>query len=567
MQEDDLKTEQLGHLGLVSSAINDLGLVDKLNSRIPLDKKKGGKISYGHRAAAMILNGLGYVTRTLYLSPHFFNDKPLDLLLGIECEADDFNDDMLGRLLDKIAAYGTTQLFSELSFEIAQEQGLLKQRSYHLDTTTLRLYGDYLDYPNALPLPLQGYSKDHRPDLKQVTLSLTQLGESQIPLWFEALNGNSSDKTSFQETVRAIQSFQQALKQAPDTLFFVVDAAFYTPEKLAALSQVKWITRVPATHKQAKLLLHTPSDELTWTDVGKGNQLTVKTIDYAGFPQRWVMVSSAQAKQRALQTFYKRCNKSFQATQKQLWHLSNQTFACQTDAEQAIGVIHKKLKHLQLHYTIEPVMKFAGKGRPRSGDKPACVGYQISFALASDLASIHATIDTLGRFILATNELDETILSHKDVLIEYKSQTHVEAGFRFLKSDEFELNHIFLKNPNRIGALMMIMTLCLMVYNFAQYRLRENLEKNNILLPNQLGKPINNPTLRWVFQIMIGITVVCVWDKKTSRWHKRICNIKNIQKVIVSQFGSTAKAIYGLPCDWEPPDYDRKRKPLHLWMT
>jgi len=121
---ESVKTEHLGHLGIIASTIKELGLVEKINQRLELDKNKGGKVSHGHRAAAMILNGLGYINRTLYLSAHFFEDKPLDLLLDTEIKADDINDDMLGRHLDKIVRYGTTKLFSEIAMEICLEQDL-----------------------------------------------------------------------------------------------------------------------------------------------------------------------------------------------------------------------------------------------------------------------------------------------------------------------------------------------------------------------------------------------------------------------------------------------------------
>ena len=55
---------------------------------------------------------------------------------------------------------------------------------------------------------------------------------------------------------------------------------------------------------------------------------------------------------------------------------------------------------------------------------------------------------------------------------------------------------------------MMAMALCLLVYNFAQYKLRQTLIDKNETIPNQVGKPIQNPTLKWLFQIMEGICVV-----------------------------------------------------------
>ncbi len=52
------------------------------------------------------------------------------------------------------------------------------------------------------------------------------------------------------------------------------------------------------------------------------------------------------------------------------------------------------------------------------------------------------------------------------------------------------VNSFYVKMKRRIEALMMIMTLCLLVYNFAQYRVRKTLEETNETLPNQVGTPI-----------------------------------------------------------------------------
>ena len=82
----------------------------------------------------------------------------------------------------------------------------------------------------------------------------------------------------------------------------------------------------------------------------------------------------------------------------------------------------------------------------------------------------------LGRFVLATNELGNQEVA--GLLAAYKSQQGVERGFRLIKDPQFHLNGVFLKKPERIEALMMVMTLCLMVYNAGQYQLRENLKNS-----------------------------------------------------------------------------------------
>ena len=298
--------------------------------------------------------------------------KPVSLLLGDSISYEDLNDDMLGRHLDAIAAYGTTKLFSEIAFEVAIEHDLLGQ-SYHLDTTTLKLFGEYEGYSGASPIPALGYSKDHRADLKQVTLSLTQSSKANIPLWMEALDGNRSDKASFQETVKAIEQFQSRLAQAPDHLFFVVDAAFYTPDKLQKLNHVQWITRVPATYKAAKALLLQPKEAHTWTTLDAGYSIRAITMTEGDLPQRWILVDSEKGRKKALGTFLRQLNKHYEKSAKALWHLCNQVFACQEDALDAITKLNKQFKYHEAHFTIEPIYKYRGKGRPKKrGCTPLC---------------------------------------------------------------------------------------------------------------------------------------------------------------------------------------------------
>ena len=161
--------------------------------------------------------------------------------------------------------------------------------------------------------------------------------------------------------------------------------------------------------------------------------------------------------------------------------------------------------------------------------------------------------------------MDVEKIRDQDILLQYKQQSNIERGFKFLKSDEFELNHIFLKNPNRIGALMMLMTLCLVVYNFAQHQIRQALENEDTVLPNQLGKPIKKPTLRWVFQLLSSITVLCLWDKDNQVWIKRVCNLKTIHRIILYHHGPEALSMYGIDKKMTLPDYDKNQKPLMKW--
>jgi transposase len=114
-------------------------------------------------------------------------------------------------------------------------------------------------------------------------------------------------------------------------------------------------------------------------------------------------------------------------------------------------------------------------------------------------------------------------MSPEVLLREYKSQQRVERGFRFLKSPEFLASAIFLKKPERIEALLMIMTLCLMVYASLEYIIRKELKEQEQTFPNQLGKLVQNPTARWIFECFMEIQMVII----TQLDQTIIANIKD----------------------------------------
>lgn len=66
---------------------------------------------------AILINGLGFVSRPLYLFSQFFDDKAIEILLGEEVESEYLNDDKIGRVMDKLYKYGLNNLFIEIVLE------------------------------------------------------------------------------------------------------------------------------------------------------------------------------------------------------------------------------------------------------------------------------------------------------------------------------------------------------------------------------------------------------------------------------------------------------------------
>ena len=499
----------LDHLGLIAGMVDELGLSELIDIVIKQDHEQR-QVSVGQCVKAMILNGLGFVNRALYLMPHFFKDKPVERLLGEGVAAEHLNDDALGRALDAIYAYGPEALYGQLAAQ-AVKRLRLSCKVGHIDTSSFHVDGVYNsgqeDVPEGVIHITQGYSRDHRPDLNQVILQLISEHQSGIPLWMDALSGNSSDKESFRQTLNA------HLKQLRDGIglsLIVADSALYTAKTLQDLGDFPWVTRVPETIGGTRELILAASDE--WLKIRPERAYTVLGSSYGGVKQRWLVVYTQAAHGRAEQTVNKQHLKQSQAEYKAFNAVAKRSFACAADAEAALTHLQKTLKIVALHDPcIVEVEGFKGKGRPSKGRKPDTVSYRIEAGVASVLETRHRKIQQKSCFILASNQLEEAQLSHEEMLDYYTpGQQKVERGFRFLKDPWFMANTLFLKSPKRIMALMMIMTLCLLIYGALEYRIRQTLQEQQQTFPTQLGTTTVKPTARWVFQFFAGIHVLLI---------------------------------------------------------
>ena len=128
---EKVQVERLDHLGVIASVIKDLGLVDMINARLVPDQQE--VLTPGEAVAGMILNGLGFAHRPLSLTPQFFANKPLDLLLREGLEAELFNRLKLGRTLDEAYTYGCDVLFQELALAVCAPEGIDQRFNHRTD--------------------------------------------------------------------------------------------------------------------------------------------------------------------------------------------------------------------------------------------------------------------------------------------------------------------------------------------------------------------------------------------------------------------------------------------------
>lgn len=496
-QTEEFESKNLDHLGIIAGIIDEIGIVEKINEIFSQDSRE--KINTGEVVKAIILNGLGFVSKPLYLFSQFFEDKAIEHLLGSGIKAEDLNDDKIGRVMDKLYKYGLTKIFLTIALSVVKKYGISTKYS-HLDSTSLHLHAEYnncqinpeieLRISRENPIVIkQGYSRDHRPDLKQCILDLIVSSDGDIPLFFRGASGNESDKAVFAHILVEYN------KQIDFESIMVADSALYSESNLKLMSNMKWISRVPISIKKAKNLIKAfTSNELKPSEI-KGYSYQESKVTYGGIEQRWLLVESSERKKSDLHKLTQKISEEFLKINKQLVKFASDELTEQSLAEIKIQELATQLKYHQIS-DLQITSKL---------NKKQTVVYQISARLTENQELITQHQNSCGRFILATNIFELTELKPSDILRIYKEQQSTERGFRFIKDPLFFADSLFVKNPERVETMMMLMSLCLLVYNLGQRQLRIALKAQKATVKNQLKKDTQSPTMRWIFQCFQGI--------------------------------------------------------------
>ena len=251
---------------------------------------------------------------------------------------------------------------------------------------------------------------------------------------------------------------------------------------------MSWVTRVPLSIKEAKEIVSNLSEEEFTKSKLKGYSYQEIENNYAGIKQRWLVVESQPRKESDLKKIEQKINKESQLLSQKLVSLSKKDFESKVEANLRLETISSKLKY-HLISQIEIIEKYEKKQQKK---------YQVAAKFQLDESKIIALKRKAGRFIIATNKLNSDSFSSDEILGKYKEQQGPERGFAFLKDPLFFADSVFLKTPQRVETMAMLMGLCLMVYSLGQRQVRASLQRAKTGIQNQLGKLTERPTLRWI---------------------------------------------------------------------
>jgi transposase len=517
-----IEAYQVQHLPIVKAYADKMGWVEAINQLVPTEMA----IDPGTIVLGMILDTLSGRS-PLYRLQEFFTHQDTALLLGKAVPPEAFQDDTVGRVLERLYATGTMKVFTACAVRADRVFGFDK-RYVHFDTTSIAVYGDYRPSEEAgeseVPFRITyGYSKDKRPDLKQFVLS-TLCVDRAVPLWGKPEDGNASDKTVHNTVLSNIATFLATHGVAPGAYIYVADAALVTEDNLAALGDTLFITRLPATYSECGRLIAEAVAHNTWEEVGvlahtqptKHRAVTAYKVSEGevtlyGTAYRAVVVHSSTQDKRRQQRLARDMQASESAARTVARQAAQQEYFCRADAETAAATLRTRPTAYHLLEVVVEEYPLYGRGRPRSRQpRPLkALRYRLKLTIHPDTERIRRREDEAGCFVLLTNVPMAGDLAHsaRDILTVYKAQHGTEQNYGFLK-DPVIVNSLFLKKPERIEALGLVLLLALLIWRLMERAMRRHVDTTSTPLPGWDKKVTERPTAFMMVTKFVGVIVL-----------------------------------------------------------
>ena len=398
-----------------------VGLVDFIERTLATGKEE---IPWPLMAQILILARLCNPSSELHIAEHFYESSALSDLLGVAAEK--VNEDRLYRALDQLLPHKEA-----LEKHLKNRLGELFELDYDLllyDVTSTYFEGE----AKQIPLAQRGYSRDHRPDCKQVNIALVVSREG-IPLGYQLFAGNRNDVTTLEEIVDRIERLYGKANR-----IWVMDRGMISEENVRFLKEARrrYIVGTP------KGMLKRFERELLaqdWHQVHTG--LEVRFCPAPGGEELFVLCRSAQRKEKE-QAMHERFEKRIE------------------EGLEKIAVSCRKRKQ-------EPVVVAQRVGRLLGQNSRAAGAFQVQIVPdANGLAKFSwKKVDrwrqwarlSEGCYLLRSNVME---WSPEELWRVYIQLTEAEAAFHIQKSD-LQLRPIWHKKAMRVEAHILV---CFLAY-------------------------------------------------------------------------------------------------------
>ena len=416
------RSRRFGDVWLALELIKKLGLGELFDRVIP---ETHPKISWALLANVLVVSRFCEPSSELHIAEQFYRKSALSDLLGIPDE--DIYDNRLYRALDKLLEHK-----DEIQKHLKERLGELFQIAYDIllyDVTSTYFEGQASRNPQAQ----QGYSRDGRPDCKQVCIGLVVTKEG-IPLGYEVFEGNRHDS----KTVEIIIEKMESLYGKSDRIW-IMDRGMASADNLELLQE-----------EGRRYILGTPKNQLKkfeqhlltqdWKHVHEG--LEVKLCPSPDGSEELFILCRSEARREKEQAIH---NRFVQRLDKGLHKVKK---SCASGRVKNVRLVERRIGRLLERYNrASPLFDIDVKELNGKLDLTWTI---------HDTYSDWARLSE-GYYLLRTNIKDWT---PEDLWKAYIQLTEAEAAFRIHKQD-LNLRPIWHQREDRVQAHILV---CFLAY-------------------------------------------------------------------------------------------------------
>jgi transposase len=556
-----ITNEQVNSLPLLLGIITDMGIRDLIDTHVtPHGNWEGASV--GTVLTIWLSHILQQRDHRLVTVRDWAADRiqTINQLLQIRLRDTDCSDDRLASILSMLGDPATQAALDAALFQRWLRVYRLPRSTVRLDSTSLSVYHEP-DDPDSL---LQhGYSKEHRPDLRQFKLMLATLDPLGLPLCCQPIAGNRSDDGLY---VPAYDAVVQAV--GTSALLVVGDS------KMGALPTRGHLVAKGSCYLCAYRPIHATSEIAGWVDTALAEQaawLRLETVDRRtgevqldavvyGFEreQSWleptnqqrhcwserVLLVRSSAYQAGLTRLREQALARLSSDLMKLTQLptrGRKRYATQAELAQ---VVAQRIAEAKLEGVVQTELQAV----PLADGSTAWV----LVAFWVDLAAWQAMLERLGWQVYVSN----TTVEQYDVptlVAVYHQQALHERSFSRLKTRNLQLRPLYLRDETRIAGLSWLLCLALRVLTVTEYRLRRGLQEQQQELaglnPASRSQTTAQPTTERVIAAFSNLTLTVLRQEGVEQCH--VTPLNRTQQQILDLLGLPPDLYTGLAASSE----------------
>jgi transposase len=454
MEIASMQTYNLGPLILLKPIFETLRIAETMDRYLPMSRHRDDGVSHGEILEALILNRL-VSPKPLY-HVQWWAEKVYLQTFG-NVRAHHLDDDRIRRALDSLDTH-IEAIEAELACRAITEYQVSTD-IVHYDPTSIYFEGDY-ENEDFLQL---GYSRDHRPDAKQIHLGLNVTHDSSIPIRHTIRPGNTTDVTTVDDNMQKLRQVVKSQK-----LLIISDRGTVSAKNLIALQKggAEFLCTLSLKEPHKALIARIP--EYLYSPIPfKPKRKSKKRVGKFWGVERSLEFSWKKDKIKAQALLVKSSiklevdrngrEKRIQALEKRLRELrtklNKRQYRRKRYVKERLKTIFKKNRFVK-HLTISL------KGETG----------QLSLLVYRNQRRIREDQKLDGKYIMVTNLKDKTA---PELLRLYKDQSFIEWRIRSLKK-HLKVRPLFLHKEERIKGLVFITILALMVYSLLERLARQH---------------------------------------------------------------------------------------------